>query len=162
MKSGRGAASARHRASVNRPARALWRHREFRALWLAIGQSQFGDQLGRVALSVLVFTRTGSGGLTALVYALTYLPAVAGGVLLSGWADRFPRRTLLVWCDLARAACFAAMAVPSVPLAAVAALLVLAVLIGAPHKAAEPAVVADLFLPAPGGRAGSDDEGPRG
>lgn len=125
--------------------RALMAHREFRAMWLAIAQSQFGDQLGRVALSILVFDSTGSGAATASVYALTYLPAVVGGVLLSGLADRYPRRGLLVTCDLARAALFVAMAIPAVPIWAVAALLTVAVIVGAPHKAAEPAVVADMF-----------------
>src|SRR3954470_15124355 len=42
-------------ATSNASFRALVAHREFRAMWLAIGQSQFGDQLGRVALSILVF-----------------------------------------------------------------------------------------------------------
>lgn len=120
-------------------------HREFRAMWVAIGQSQFGDQLGRVALSILVFTSTGSGVVTASVYALTYLPTVVGGVLLSGLADRYPRRALLVGCDLVRAVLFALMAIPAVPVGGVAALLTLAVIAGAPHKAAEPAVVADMF-----------------
>ena len=114
-------------------------------MWLAIAQSQFGDQLGRVALSILVFTSTGSGAATASVYALTYLPSVVGGVLLSGLADRWPRRGLLVTCDLLRAGLFAAMAIPGTPIWAVAALLTVAVIVGAPHKAAEPAVVADMF-----------------
>jgi predicted MFS family arabinose efflux permease len=96
-------------------------------------------------LSILVFSSTGSGVATAAVYALTYLPAVVGGVLLSGLADRYPRRGLLVSCDLLRAALFACMAIPAVPIWGVAALLTLAVVVGSPHKAAEPAVVADMF-----------------
>jgi predicted MFS family arabinose efflux permease len=132
-------------ATSNASFRRLVAHREFRAMWLAIGQSQFGDQLGRVALSILVFSATGSGVATASVYALTYLPAVVGGVLLSGLADRYPRRGLLVTCDLLRAALFACMAIPAVPIWAVAALLTVAVVVGSPHKAAEPAVVADMF-----------------
>ena len=125
--------------------RTLLADREFRALWISIAQSHFGDQLGRVALSILVFSTTGSGALTAGVYALTFVPTVVGGVLLSDLADRFPRRTLLVVCDLLRAALFALMAIPGVPLGVVATLLTIAVVIGAPHKAAEPAVVADMY-----------------
>lgn len=52
---------------------------EFRVLWLAQVLSVVGDQLARVALSVLTFHRTGSPLLTGAVYALSYLPAVAGG-----------------------------------------------------------------------------------
>ncbi|MEK8143947.1 hypothetical protein NKH18_24490 [Streptomyces sp. M10(2022)] len=63
---------------------------EFRTLWTAYAQSVLGDQLARVALSLLVFERTQSAGWTAATYALTTLPALLSGVLLSGLADRFP------------------------------------------------------------------------
>lgn len=126
---------------------ALLRVREFRVLWLADVQSLLGDQVARVALSVLVFGRTGSGLLTAAVYALTFLPALLGSLLLGGLADRLPRRALLVAGDLTRAGLLAVMAVPAVPTPVVAGLLVVAVLIGAPWSAAESALVVDI-LPA--------------
>jgi len=119
--------------------------REFRWLWAAGVQSLLGDQLARVALSVLVFRQTGSTLWTALVYALTFLPALVGGLLLSGIADRYPRRTVLVVCDVCRAGLLAAMAVRGMPIVAVGALLVVATLVGAPFKAAEPALIADIF-----------------
>ena len=124
---------------------SLLAHSEFRALWVAGAQSSVGDQLARVALSVLVYARTGSGLATAATYALTFLPALAGGLLLSWLADRCPRKGLLIVCDLARAGLFLAMALPRVPLWLLCTLLAIAVFIGAPFKAAEPAVVADLF-----------------
>jgi hypothetical protein len=108
-------------------------------------QSQLGDQLARVALSVLVFTRTGSGLLTAATYALTFLPAVVGGILLAGLADTRPRRTLLVSCDALRAGLYGLMAIPSMPLWVVCGALIVAVLVGAPYNAAEPAVIADIY-----------------
>lgn len=125
--------------------RAVFAEREFRWLWAAGMQSQLGDQLARVALSVLVFDRTSSALLTAAVYALTFLPALLGGVLLGGVADRYPRRRVLIVCDLARAGLLAAMAVPGTPLTVVAALLTITTLVGAPFKAAEPALLADMF-----------------
>jgi MFS family permease len=125
--------------------RSLFRHREFAVLWLAGAQSQLGDQLARVALSVLVFARTGSGLATAATYALTYLPAFVGGILLAGMADLYPRRRLLVVCDVLRALLFGLMAIPAVPLPVLCVLLVVAVLVGAPYNAAEPAIVADMF-----------------
>lgn len=70
--------------------------REFRALWAAELLSITGDQLARVGLAVLVFARTSSASLTALTYALTFLPALLGGVLLGGLADRFPRRGVMI------------------------------------------------------------------
>lgn len=121
------------------------RVREFRALWLADAQSMAGDQLARVALSVLVFQRTSSSALTALTYALTFLPAMVGGAFLSGLADRLPRRELMIWCDLGRAALLAVMALPGLPLGVLYLLLVAAVLIGSPFLAAESALVPSIL-----------------
>jgi predicted MFS family arabinose efflux permease len=125
--------------------KSLFAVRDFTVLWIAGTQSQIGDQLGRVALSILVFDRTGSGLATAATYALTYLPAVAGGIFLTGLADTLPRRSLLVACDVLRAGLFALMWVRGIPLWLICVLLVLAVLAGSPYNAAEPALVADLF-----------------
>ncbi|MGI8760459.1 MAG: MFS transporter [Jatrophihabitantaceae bacterium] len=121
------------------------RIREFGLLWVADAQSLLGDQLARVALSVLVYDRTGSGLATASVYALSFLPALLGSLLLGPLADRLPRRALLVGGDLIRAALLAVMALPHVPVPALAALLVAAVLVGAPWKAAESALVVDIL-----------------
>jgi len=62
---------------------------EFRALWSAHVLSFVGDQFAQVAIAILVYGRTHSPFLTALAYALTYLPPIAGGPLLSGLADLF-------------------------------------------------------------------------
>ena len=124
---------------------ALFRNRDFAVLYFASAQSLLGDQLARVALAILVFTRTGSGLATAATYALTFLPAVVGGLLLSGLADSRPRRGLMVICDFVRAALFALMAIPGIPLPVLCVLLVVAVLAGSPYSAAEPAVIADIF-----------------
>lgn len=121
------------------------RHREFAALWGAEAQSQLGDQFARVALTVLVFERTGSPAVTALVYALTLLPALVGGVLLAGLADRLPRRRLMVACDLLRFAMLGVMALPGLPLPLLAALVVVVVLAGRPFAAAQTAIVPSLL-----------------
>lgn len=57
---------------------------EFRVLWCAQAQSRLGDQLARIALSLLVFAATASASLTALSYALTYLPPLLTAPLLPG------------------------------------------------------------------------------
>lgn len=121
------------------------RVREFRAVWVADLLSVTGDQLARVALSVLVYGRTGSATWAAATYALTFLPAIVGGVLLSGLADRYTRREVLVVADVTRAVLVGAMAIPGLPLAAVCALLVLVVLLGAPYSAARGALLPDLL-----------------
>jgi MFS family permease len=77
----------------------------------------------QVALSILVFERTGSPLLSALVLACSFLPYAVGGVLLSSVADRFPARRVLVGCDLLSAACVTAMLVPGMPVAGLLGLL---------------------------------------
>lgn len=95
-------------------------NREFRGVVIAEAQSVVGDQLARVALSVLVYTTTGSALWTAAAYALTFLPdAVAGPAL--GWiADRYPRKTVMVVCAVIQAVFVALMALPHMPVWALA------------------------------------------
>ncbi|MEV5162429.1 MFS transporter [Streptomyces sp. NPDC053728] len=120
---------------------SLIRRSEFRTLWTAYAQSVLGDQLARVALSILVFERTDSAGWTAATYALTSLPALLSGVLLTGLADRFPRRTVMIGCDLVRAVLVGLMALPGTPLPVLAGLLVLAQLAEAPFGASQGALM---------------------
>jgi len=86
--------------------------REFRWLWFAELMSIAGDQLARVALSILVYNDTRSAALTGLTYALTYAPSILGGILLSGLADRFPRREVIMVVDLLRAGLIALVMIP--------------------------------------------------
>jgi MFS family permease len=118
---------------------------EFRALWSAELLSVGGDQLARVALAVLVYGRTGSPGWAAATYALTFLPALLGGVLLSWPADRYRRREVMVAADLMRAVLAATMAVPGLPLGALCAALVLLVLLGSPFTAAQGALLPTIL-----------------
>jgi MFS family permease len=118
---------------------------EFRALFLAQLVSVAGDQLARVALSILVFERTNSAGWAAATYALTFLPDLLGGPLLSGLADRFPRRRVMVCADLARVVLVAAMAVPGMSLPLVAALLVCVQMLNSPWGAARAALLPQVL-----------------
>jgi MFS family permease len=117
----------------------------FRRLWAGQLLSILGDQVARVALTVLVFDRTASAALTALTYALTFLPDLVAGPLLSGLADRFPRRATMVVTDVARAVLVAAMAVPGVPLAALCVLLVAVQMLASPFLAARSAILPHLL-----------------
>jgi MFS family permease len=97
---------------------AVFAVKEFRAIFSAHVLSVLGSVFADVSLAVLVFRRTGSAPLTALVFALGFLPYALSGILLSGVADRYPARRVLVTCDLLSAGCVALMAVPVSPLAA--------------------------------------------
>lgn len=118
---------------------------EFRMLWLAQLVSVGGDQLARVALTLLVFTRSASAGLAALTYALTLLPDLVSGPLLSWLADRYPRRGLMIVCDLARTGLVAVMAVPGTSLWLLCALLVLVQLLQSPYMSARSALLAAIM-----------------
>jgi predicted MFS family arabinose efflux permease len=118
---------------------------EFRALWLAQLLSVAGDQLARVALTVLVYDRTRSALLAALTYAVTIIPVFAGGILLSGLADRLPRRTVMIGCDVVRAVLVLVMAVLGMPLAALVVLLFAVTLFTAPFTSARSALYPDIL-----------------
>jgi hypothetical protein len=119
----------------------------FAVLYAAETQSIVGDQLARVALSVLVFQRTGSAAATALTYAATYLPAIVGGFVLSGIGDRVPRRLVMIGSDVVRAGLFAAMAVQGMSTWALIGLLVLAVLLSPAFAASEVSYLAGALRP---------------
>ena len=117
---------------------------EFRALWAAEIVPVGGDQLARVGLSVMVFGRTGSAAWAAATYAMTFLPALVGGVLLGRLADRHPRRRVMLVCDLLRALLVALMVLPGAPLPVLCALLVAVVLLAPLHTAAQGALLPEV------------------
>jgi len=139
--------TGRHRRPPEQQAtyREVFAVAEFRHLWLAQALSYVGDQLTQVALAVLVYHRTGSPLLTALTYALTYLPPIVGGPVLSGLADIFPRRAVMVVCDVVRGVLVAIMAWASVPFWGLCTLVFAVVLLGAPFTAARAALLPDVL-----------------
>jgi MFS family permease len=124
---------------------AVFRVPEFRVVWGAELLSIAGDQLARVALAVLVYGRTGSAVWAAVAYALTFLPALLGGVLLSWCADRYRRREVMIVSDLLRAVGVVAMAIPDLPLWALCSVLVLVVVLASPHTAAQGALYPEIL-----------------
>ena len=131
------------------PPRATFRDvfaiREFRALWFSEVLSVAGDRLALVALTLLVYDRTKSPLLAAVTYAAGYLPWVIGGLFLADVADRRPRRSVMVVCDLVRAGLVALMAVPHVPLWVLVALLFLTTMFAPPFESARAAILPDIL-----------------
>ena len=142
-----GGHSGRHRRApeTRTSYREVFAVSEFRALWSAQVLSFAGDQFAQVAIAILVYRRTHSAFLTALAYALTYLPPIAGGPLLSGLADLFPRRRVMIVCDVLRIGTVGLMAVPGMPFAALCVLLFCTVLTGAPFSSARAALLPDVL-----------------
>ncbi|HEV2901823.1 MAG TPA: MFS transporter [Gaiellaceae bacterium] len=85
--------------------------RQFRLLWLGQTASAFGDSLIYVALPFAVIQAGGGAAELGLVLAAFTL-ARAGFIVVGGvWADRLPRRLVMLACDVIRAAVQAAVAV---------------------------------------------------
>lgn len=118
---------------------------EFAALWTAQLLSVTGDQLARIALTVLVYDRTRSALLAAITFAASIVPAFVGSVTLSGIADRLPRRRVMIGADLISGILVAVMAVPGVPLAALVVLLAAVTTSGAVFLAARAAIYPDIL-----------------
>jgi MFS family permease len=118
---------------------------EFRALWGAQLLSVIGDQLARVALTVLVYDRTRSALLAAITFVVSIVPTFVGGVTLAWLADKYPRRGVMIACDLGRCGLVLVMALPGLPLAVLVALLFLVTLVGAPFTSARAAIYPDVL-----------------
>ena len=131
------------------PPRATFREvfavREFRILWSSVLLSTAGDRLALVALTLLVYDRTKSPLLAAAVYAVGYLPWVIGGLFLAEVADRRPRRSVMVFCDAARAVLVAVMVFPHVPIGGLVALLFAATMFQPPFDSAKASITPDIL-----------------
>ena len=104
-----------------------------------------GDQLARVALTVLVYDRTRSALLAAVTFVVSIVPTFIGGVTLAWLADRYPRRGVMIACDVIRGVLVLVMAIPGMPLAARVALLFAVTLTEAPFSSARAAIFPDVL-----------------
>lgn len=102
---------------TDRPAtyREVFAEPVFRALFLARTLAIGANSLQIFALSVLVWTSTGSPLLSALAFGAGFLPQFAGGLLLGSLTDRLPSRPLIVAGYLAEAALAATLGLAHLP-----------------------------------------------
>jgi predicted MFS family arabinose efflux permease len=114
-------------------------------LWSAQIVSVVGDQLARVAITLLVFDQTRSALLAAVAFAASVVPSFVGGLALSGLADRWPRRRVMIVCDLVRVALVGLMTVPSVSVWFLVLLLFLVTTVSAPFSSARAALYPDIL-----------------
>ena len=80
----------------------LRRNGDFRRLFGALVVSMAGDWFALVAVSAQVIESTGRDGLAAVVFAASVLPVFAVAPLAGVIADRFDRKKVLVFADVAR------------------------------------------------------------
>ncbi|GAA1635730.1 MFS transporter [Nonomuraea maheshkhaliensis] len=97
--------------------------REFRVLFGSFVLLVGGDSIKMLALSVLVYTRTGSPGLAAAAYMAGWLPFIVGGLFLLSLADRLAPRALMVAGELVRAVTCLLLAYAGLPVWAMLALV---------------------------------------
>ncbi|MEV4140479.1 MFS transporter [Dactylosporangium sp. NPDC049742] len=105
---------------VDRPAtyREVFAEPSFRALFVARTLAIGANSLQIFALSVLVYTGTGSALLSALAFGAGFLPQVVGGLLLGSLTDRLRPRPLIVAGYAVEALLAAALGLLDLPVAA--------------------------------------------
>jgi MFS family permease len=81
----------------------------------------------------------------AVAFAISYLPWVVVGPVLTALADRFPRRAVMIACDAVRAPLVAVLAVPGLPGTVVVAVLFVSALFAPPAQAARAAVLPEVL-----------------
>ncbi|MFD2766452.1 MFS transporter [Micromonospora eburnea] len=126
--------------------RDVFSQAEFRALFTANALSWIGDYIAKAAVTVLVYRETQSVALSAAAFAVSYLPWLLGGPLLSALAERHRYRQVMVACDLLRMAVMALVAVPGTPPWAILALIFAATLANPPSQAARSALMPHILV----------------
>jgi MFS family permease len=96
---------------------------QFRLLFLTRSLAIGADTLRTVALSMLIYTATGSPLLAAVTYGIAFLPQAIGGTLLGALADRARPRPLIVAGYCLEAGTAAALALAGLPAGASLALV---------------------------------------
>lgn len=130
-----------------RPARYrdVFRIAEFRAVFVAHVVSMLGNTIAAVAMTVLVYAKTGSPALAALTFSSAFVPYLFGGTLLSSVVDRLPARRVLVGCNLASALVVGVMAVFALPVWALLGLLFVLGLIAPVFSGVRAATLTDIL-----------------
>lgn len=124
---------------------------DFRRLWLAQAASTIGDQIFPIAATVAVLDAGGSAAQLGLILGARWLAIVLFALIGGVWADRLPRRTVMMSADVFRALIVLGVAVwpggPPLPVLALAVFLV-----GAGEAFFRPALTALIPSVLPAGR----------
>lgn len=123
----------------------VFANREFRVLFGSFALLVAGDQVKMLALSALVYARTGSPGLSAATYTLGFLPYIVGGTFLLSLADRIRPRVLMIIGELLRVVTCLLMAFAGLPVWAMLALVLATGLFSPVFGAARSALLPDLL-----------------
>jgi hypothetical protein len=125
--------------------REVFRRGEFRTLFASTALSVSAGTMTMLALSALVYARTGSPLLAAVAYLGGFLPQALGALTLMSLADRLPPRATLVGWRLASVALLTVLALGGLPIWGMLALIMLAGLGDAVVSAVGSATVVDVL-----------------
>jgi MFS family permease len=116
----------------------------FRKLWLSQVVSEIGDWAARLALTTLIYERTGSAAWAALMAVSALLPMLGPGQVLASLADRMDRRVILVASDVIRSGIFVLIAVTHLPTLTLLGLSIASGVATVPFEAARSAAILDV------------------
>jgi MFS family permease len=119
--------------------------REYQAVFVASALSWFGDYAARAAVTALVYLKTDSVAASAATFAISYLPWLGIGAVLSAVAERHSYRRVMVICDLTRLAIMSLIALFHLPVPALMALLFVTAVLNPPFDAARSALLPQLL-----------------
>jgi hypothetical protein len=134
-------------AAEERPAtfREVMASREFTAVFAASALSWFGDHAARAAVTALVFHTTGSVTYSAATFAISYLPWLGIGNVLSAIAERYSYRQVMIVCDVVRMALMATIALVDMRVPVLMGMLFLTALLNPPFDAARSALLPKIL-----------------
>ena len=115
--------------------------REYRAVLSSLLVNWLGDYLSKAAVTVLVYQQSESVLWSATAFAVSFLPWIIGGTVLSALAERYPYRRVLITSDVARMIPTALLLLPQVPVWLMLVLVFLASLGAPPTQSARSALL---------------------
>ncbi|WP_169987474.1 MFS transporter [Microbispora sp. H10836] len=75
---------------------SLGRNREFRLLWLSFTMSVAGDQIFPVTITIAALDAGGTASTVGAIFTCRWVAIIVFALLGGLWADRLPRRTVMV------------------------------------------------------------------
>lgn len=119
--------------------------REAAAYLVALCLSNAGAMLNRVAVTYLVWDRTGSAVLAAASFAISFAPYLGLAQVLGAIVDRYAYRNVMVLCDVIRAGLVALLLIPGMPVPVMIVVVFAVAAVQPAYNAARVATLAQIL-----------------
>ncbi len=81
----------------------LWKHRDFMRFWMGQSASQFGNQITALALpTIAILVLHATVFQAGVLGAIEFVAFPAIGLFVGVWVDRFPRKPIMIVCNVGR------------------------------------------------------------